>query len=76
MLGVRMTEGLEGRFEAFREKAGLNSSQALRMLLEMGLSKSDKLDEDWLRAALHEGMSTGTREIQETVGRALREKLK
>jgi len=75
MVGVRLEGDLESRFDAFCKKGGLTQSQGMRTLLEMGLSRGDKLDEDWLRAAFREGRLEGSRAIHSEVQKTLKDTL-
>jgi len=76
VIGVRIDGTLKDRFDAFRARERVTSSQAIRLLLELGLSRGDKLDEAWTQATLREGRIEGSREIHSVVAQTLKENSK
>lgn len=72
VITARVDADLQEQFENFKKSNELTNSAAVRLLLSMGLSNVNKLDETWAKATLKEGEFAGVRQVHE----ALRERLK
>jgi len=67
MWGFRTDTELAQKINDFKDKEGFTSSQAVRILIEMGLSNSAKLDVSWARAAYREGVFKGLDDIRQRI---------
>lgn len=67
MLSCRADPHLEKRVAAFATEGNYSQSQALRMLIELGLSRGDTLDRAWRAAAFKEGLFRGLRTLRENL---------
>lgn len=63
----RTDPNLTEKINDFRDKESLTNSQAIRVLIEMGLANIDQLDVSWARAAYREGVFKGLEEVQKRV---------
>lgn len=67
LLNAKVDQVLFDQVKNFRESHNLSVSGAVRMLLSLGLSQVDKLDETWRLGALREGQFAGIRRIHAAV---------
>lgn len=65
MFGFRTDTELAEKINDFKAKEGFTNSQALRILIEMGLANSEKLDVAWARAAYREGVFKGLDDVRQ-----------
>lgn len=71
VLTARVDGDLQTAFEKFKQINELTNSQALRMLMSMGLANVDKLDVAWKETALREGQFAGVKQVHDALRRKL-----
>lgn len=66
---------LAKRIQAFREASGDYSDAAIcRVLIELGLSKTEKIERTLLRTSMNEGAIAGWAHIREVIMRAIQQR--
>ncbi len=70
---IRLPAQLKERFEAFQREKELTDSQALRMLITLGLAKGEALETGWAKNAMKEAKTKATHDLVKKISGLLEE---
>jgi antitoxin component of RelBE/YafQ-DinJ toxin-antitoxin module len=67
---IRLGPSHREALRVLMEQHGMKVSQALRMVIEIGINKTQALDETWRTQAFNEGVMKGLKTLREAMNKA------